>query len=50
MRSAAAGRLVVPDDPVVPFIEVYAGEEAFHQLGSWLPDGTVEAYRKCLVL
>jgi isocitrate dehydrogenase len=29
--------------------EVYAGEKAFKQFGDWLPDGTVDAYRKYLV-
>jgi isocitrate dehydrogenase len=77
------GRLVVPDDPIIPFIEgdgtgrdiwrasvrvldsavkkayggkrkiawleVYAGEKSFKQFNSWLPDETVEAFRKYLV-
>jgi len=72
------GGLVVPDDPVIPFIEgdgtgpdiwaaakrvfdaavekayggarslawteVLAGEKAFNETGSWLPDGTVDAF------
>jgi isocitrate dehydrogenase len=76
-------RLVVPDDPIIPFIEgdgtgpdiwrasvrvldaavtkayggkrkiawmeVYAGEKSFKQFNSWLPDDTVEAFRKYLV-
>jgi isocitrate dehydrogenase len=29
--------------------EVFAGEKAFTTFGEWLPDGTVEAYRKYLV-
>ncbi|XXS91518.1 isocitrate/isopropylmalate family dehydrogenase [Sorangium sp. So ce362] len=29
----------------IAWYEAYAGEEAFNQLGSWLPDGTVEVYR-----
>ena len=75
--------LVVPDDPIVPFIEgdgtgpdiwaaavrvfeaavgraygdtrmiawkeVLAGEKAYNQVGSWLPDETVEAFRALLV-
>ena len=77
------GVLVVPDEPIVPFIEgdgtgpdiwrasvrvldaavakayggkkkiawmeVYAGEKAFKQFNSWLPDDTVEAFRHYLV-
>jgi isocitrate dehydrogenase len=77
------GRLAVPDDPIIPFIEgdgtgrdiwrasvrvldsavtkayggkkkiawleVYAGEKSFKQFNSWLPDETVEAFRKYLV-
>ncbi len=79
----AGQRLVVPDHPILPFIEgdgtgrdiwrasvrvfdaavrkayggkreiawyeVYAGEKAFKQFNSWLPDETVEAFRKYLV-
>jgi len=81
MRSD--GKLEVPNDPVIPFIEgdgtgrdiwrassrvldaavekayggkrkiawweVYAGEKAFKQWQSWLPDETVEGFRKYLV-
>jgi isocitrate dehydrogenase len=77
------GRLAVPDDPIIPFIEgdgtgrdiwrasvrvldsavmkayggkkkiawleVYAGEKSFKQFNSWLPDETVDAFRKYLV-
>ena len=77
------GKLVVPDRPVIPFIEgdgtgpdiwrasqrvldaavakayggsrqiqwleVLAGEKAFRETGSWLPDATLDAYRKYLV-
>src|SRR5271170_5855423 len=76
-------RLVVPDNPILPFIEgdgtgrdiwrasvrvfdaavdkayggkrkiawyeVFAGEKAFKQFNSWLPDETVEAFRTYLV-
>jgi isocitrate dehydrogenase len=76
-------RLLVPDDPIIPFIEgdgtgpdiwrasvrvldaavnkayrgkrkiawmeVYAGEKSFKQFNNWLPDDTVEAFRKYLV-
>src|ERR1041384_2932028 len=82
--TTANGKLNVPDNPIIPFIEgdgtgpdiwrasqrvfdaavekayggkraiawheVYAGEKAFNKFnGEWLPDGTVEAYRKYLV-
>ena len=77
------GRLVVPDDPIIPFIEgdgtgpdiwrasvrvvdaavnkaygakrkiawkeVLAGEKAFKQTNNWLPDQTIEDFRKYLV-
>ncbi len=77
------GRLAVPDDPIIPFIEgdgtgpdiwraaqavfdaavekayrgrrkiawyeVLAGEKAFKTVNEWLPDETVEAFRKYLV-
>src|SRR5881394_4142104 len=77
------GRLNVPDDPIIPFIEgdgtgpdiwrasvrvfdaavrkayggkrrvewleVLAGEKSFKQLNTWLPDDTVEAFRKYYV-
>ena len=77
------GRLQVPDQPIIPFVEgdgtgrdiwrasvrvfdaavqkayggkrkiawmeVYAGEKAFNQFGSWLPDETVEAFKEFLV-
>ncbi len=77
------GRLAVPDDPIIPFIEgdgtgrdiwrasvrvldsavnkayggskkiawleVYAGEKSFKQFNNWLPDETVDAFRKYLV-
>ncbi len=77
------GKLVVPNDPIIPFIEgdgtgrdiwrasvrvfdaavakayggqkkvawweVYAGEKAFTQLNTWLPDETVEGFKKYLV-
>ncbi|MCC6556249.1 MAG: NADP-dependent isocitrate dehydrogenase, partial [Polyangiaceae bacterium] len=32
----------------IAWYEVYAGEKAFNTFGNWLPDGTVEAYRKYL--
>lgn len=77
------GKLEVPNDPIIPFIEgdgtgrdiwrasqrvfdaavekayggtkkiawyeVFAGEKAFNEYESWLPDETVEAFRKYLV-
>jgi len=77
------GQLVVPDNPIIPFIEgdgtgpdiwrasvrvmeaavakayagkkkiawmeVYAGEKSFKQSNSWLPDETVEAFRRYFV-
>lgn len=77
------GKLTVPDDPIIPFVEgdgtgrdiwraaqrvfdaavakayggkrrihwleVLAGEKAYHQLGTWLPDQTVQAFRQYLV-
>ena len=77
------GQLLVPDQPIIPFIEgdgtgrdiwrasvrvldaavqkayagkkriawkeVLAGEKAFKQVNSWLPDETVEAFREHLV-
>jgi len=33
----------------IQWLEVYAGEKAFHQFGTWLPDATVEACRDYLV-
>jgi isocitrate dehydrogenase len=81
--SSAGGKLQVPDNPIIPFIEgdgtgpdiwrsaqrvldasvekayggkrrvsweeVYAGEKAFNQSGTWLPDETIEAFKKYLV-
>ncbi len=81
--SITDGKLNVPDNPIVPFIEgdgtgrdiwrasvrvldaavekayggkrkiawmeVYAGEKAFTQFNTWLPDETVEAFREFLV-
>ena len=81
--TKSAGRLNVPDDPIVPFIEgdgtgpdiwrasvrvldaavkkayggkraiawkeVYAGEKSFKQFNNWLPDETVDAFRRYLV-
>jgi isocitrate dehydrogenase len=74
------GTLVVPDEPIVPYIEgdgtgvdiwpasqlvfdaaaakhgkriawseVLAGEKAFKETGDWLPESTVESFRKHLI-
>jgi isocitrate dehydrogenase len=79
----ASGKLSVPDQPILPFIEgdgtgpdiwaasvrvfdaavekayggsrkiawteVLAGQKAFDQTGSWLPDATLDAFREYLV-
>jgi isocitrate dehydrogenase len=81
--TTAAGKLNVPDQPIIPFIrgdgtgpdiwaaservfdaaiakayggkrkvswfEVFAGERAFKQFNTWLPEDTVEAFREFLV-
>ncbi|MBP7849128.1 MAG: NADP-dependent isocitrate dehydrogenase [Lentimicrobiaceae bacterium] len=78
-----SGKLVVPDQPVIPFIEgdgtgpdiwaasvrvmdaavekayhgkrkiawmeVLAGEKAFHETGNWLPEATLDAFREHIV-
>jgi isocitrate dehydrogenase len=78
-----SGKLNVPDQPVIPYVEgdgtgrdiwrasvrvfdaavqkayggrrkihwmeVYAGEKAFNNFGSWLPDETVQAFQEYLV-
>ena len=83
IRMNAGGKLEVPDEPIVPFIEgdgtgpdiwraaqlvldkavdfayggrkkiawleVYAGEKAKRQFDDWLPEATIDAYRKYLV-
>jgi isocitrate dehydrogenase len=33
----------------IEWMEVYAGEKAYQQFGSWLPDETVEAFKEFLV-
>lgn len=77
------GKLAVPDQPIIPFVEgdgtgrdiwrasrrvldaavqkaysnarkiqwmeVYAGEKAYNQFNSWLPDETIDAFREFLV-
>src|SRR5246500_2736118 len=80
IRMGDDGNLVVPDEPIIPFIEgdgtgvdiwpaaklvldaaatkhghkvawkeVLAGQKAFDETGSWLPDETVEAFREHLI-
>jgi isocitrate dehydrogenase len=83
ITMGADGKLQVPSDPIIPFIEgdgtgrdiwrasqrvldgavraayggkrtiawweVYAGEKAFDRFKNWLPDETVEGFRKYLV-
>src|SRR5215472_1518105 len=80
IRMGVDGSLVVPDEPIIPFIEgdgtgvdiwpaaklvldaaaakhghkvawkeVLAGQKAFDETGSWLPDETVEAFREHLI-
>src|SRR5579872_5512155 len=80
IRMGDDGGLVVPDEPIIPFIEgdgtgvdiwpaaklvldaaatkhghkvawkeVLAGQKAFDETGSWLPDETVEAFREHLI-
>lgn len=36
-------------DRKIEWLEVLAGEKAFRETGEWLPDATIEAYRKHLV-
>jgi len=33
----------------IAWLEVFAGEKAFQQFGTWLPDSTVKAFREYLV-
>jgi isocitrate dehydrogenase len=33
----------------IQWMEVYAGEKAYNQFGSWLPDETIEAFKEFLV-
>ena len=80
ITMGADGKLHVPDEPIIPFIEgdgtgvdiwpaarlvldaaaakhgrrvawkeVLAGQKAFDQTGTWLPDETVEAFREHLI-
>jgi len=81
--TMSGGRLIVPNDPIIPFIEgdgtgpdiwrasvrvmdaavakasggkkkihwheVLAGEKAFNKTGNWLPDQTIDDFKKYLV-
>src|ERR1700728_3888395 len=80
IRMGDVGNLVVPDEPIIPFIEgagtgadiqpslklvldaaaakhghkvawkeVLAGQKAFDETGSWLPDETVDTFRADLI-
>jgi isocitrate dehydrogenase len=80
ITMSADGTLIVPNEPIIPFIEgdgtgvdiwpaarlvldaaaekhgyrvewkeVLAGQKAFDELGTWLPDETVEAFRDHLI-
>ncbi len=80
IRMGDDGNLVVPDEPIIPFIEgdgtgvdiwpaaklvldaaaakhghsvswleVLAGQKAFDETGSWLPDETVDTFRSHLI-
>ncbi|MGB9111447.1 MAG: NADP-dependent isocitrate dehydrogenase [Acidimicrobiales bacterium] len=80
ITMSESGELLVPDEPIIPYIEgdgtgvdiwpaaqtvfdavaakhnkriawreVLAGEKAFRQTGSWLPEETVEAFRDHLI-
>jgi isocitrate dehydrogenase len=80
ITMSADGTLVVPNEPIIPFIEgdgtgvdiwpaarlvldaaaekhgykvewkeVLAGQKAFDELGTWLPEETVEAFREHLI-
>ena len=80
IRMGDDGNLVVPDEPIIPFIEgdgtgvdiwpaaklvldaaaakhghkvawkeVLAGQKAFDETGSWLPDETVDSFRAHLI-
>jgi isocitrate dehydrogenase len=45
----AAVRKAYGDRRRIAWMEVFAGEKAFSQFGSWLPDETVEAFREFYV-
>ena len=80
IKMSSDGTLVVPEEPVIPFIEgdgtgvdiwpaarlvldaaaarhgrsvdwreVLAGEKAYNEVGDWLPQETIEAFRECLI-
>ncbi len=45
----AAVNLAYGNHRKIEWMEVYAGEKAYHKLGSWLPDETVDAFDEFLV-
>lgn len=45
----AAVEKVYGKDRAIEWMEVLAGEKAFNQTGSWLPDATMDAFREYLV-
>jgi isocitrate dehydrogenase len=45
----AAVRRAYGDRRKIAWMEVYAGEKAFHRFDTWLPDETVEAFQEFLV-
>ncbi|MGD9093452.1 MAG: NADP-dependent isocitrate dehydrogenase [Anaerolineales bacterium] len=45
----AAVKKAYQGERVIQWMEVYAGEKAHNNFGSWLPDETVEAFREFLV-
>ena len=45
----AAVRRAYGDGRAIEWLEVLAGEKAFNQTGNWLPDATLDAFRKYLI-
>jgi isocitrate dehydrogenase len=45
----SAGEKAYGGDRKIEWVEVLAGEKAFNEVGEWLPDATVEAFREYLV-
>jgi isocitrate dehydrogenase len=45
----AAVKKVYGDSKKVEWLEILAGEKAYHETGEWLPDGSLEAIKKHLV-
>ena len=44
-----AVRVAYSETRRLEWMEVYAGKRAFDKFGTWLPDGTVQTFRECLV-